>query len=145
MKWVGVGRTVVAVPQGWPVVPGVYCQGPAGPYVTITQWQVAVGCPPMQSPDGGTPQEQSSVDVEGNAADGFTAQLAGSEGSSGLTQGSLDASRTALPSGWVAVPSGEPYGGAGTPTLTSEIAALESAGFHVVREHAAPLGRSGCL
>ena len=123
------------------MVPGIYCQGPTGPYVTITQWHVAVGCRPMQSPDGGTSQDQSSVDVEGSATGGFTAQLAGSEESSDLTQGSLDASRTTLPSGWLTVPSGEPYGGAGTPTLTSEIAALESAGFHVVREHAAPLNR----
>lgn len=141
MKWVGVGRIVVAVPQGWPVVPGIYCQGPAGPYATITQWQVTVGCLPTRTPDGGSPQQQSSVDVEGNAAGGFTAQLAGSGGSSGLTQHSLDASRTTLPSAWLAVPSGEPYGGAGTPTLTSEITALRAAGFRVVRKHAAPAGR----
>ncbi|MBF4768520.1 carboxypeptidase regulatory-like domain-containing protein [Nocardioides agariphilus] len=46
-----------------------------------------------------------------------------------------------LPSGWLAVPSGEPYGGAGTPTVTSEITALRAAGFHVVRKHGAPVGQ----
>ena len=139
MKWVGVGRTVVAVPQSWPVVPGIYCQGPQGPYVTITQWQVTVGCVDVRSPDGGSPRERPSVDVQGNDAGAFTAQLAGTGGSSGLTQRSLDASRTTLPSGWLAVPAGEPYGGAGTPSVTSEIAALKAAGFHVVRRHGAPL------
>ncbi len=141
LKWVGVGRSVVAIPSAWPVVPGIYCQGPTRPYVTITQWHVTVGCPPWQSPDGGSLPDQTVVDIEGNASGGFMAQLEEISGSGGLTQRSLDASRTTLPSGWLAVPSGEPYGGAGTPTVTSEITALEDAGFHVVREHAAPLGR----
>ena len=140
MKWVGVGRSVVAVPQAWPVVPGIYCQGPSEPFVTITQWHVNVGCPPYQGPGRGSPQDQLVIDIEGSASGEVIAQLEGSPGSSALTQRSIDASRTMLPSGWLAIPSGEPYGGAGAPTVTSEITALEDAGFHVVRKNAAPNG-----
>lgn len=141
MKWVGVGHTVVAVPQDWPVVPGIYCQGPIGHYVTITQWRVSVGCEPMRGPHGGSPQGRPSVDVEGHPSGEFMAQLEGPARSGSLTERSLDASRTTLHSGWLAVPSGEPYGGAGPPTVTSEITALKAAGFHVVRKHDAPLGQ----
>jgi hypothetical protein len=136
MKWVGVGRTVVAVPQEWPVVPGIYCQGPIEPYATITQWRVTVGC----TPQGGDPSP-AAVDIEGSASGDFLAQIEGSAGSGGPTQRSLDNSRTTLPEGWLAIPSGEPYGGAGLPTVTSEIAALKAAGFQVVRKHAAASGR----
>ncbi|MFT4008736.1 MAG: carboxypeptidase-like regulatory domain-containing protein [Nocardioidaceae bacterium] len=136
MKWVGVGRTVVAVPQAWPVVPGIYCQGPSTPFVTITQWRVAVGCPPL--PEGSSP-DQASVDIEGSPTGELRARLSGS--AAGLTQRSLDTSRITLASGWLTVPSGEPAGGAGLPTLTSQIAALDAAGFHVVRKRAAPLGK----
>lgn len=139
-RWVGVGRTVVAIPRHWPVVPGIYCKGPIEPYATITQWRVTVGCAPM--PEGnGALQSPAAVDIEGTASGDFMARLEGATGTGDLTQRSLDASRTTLPEGWLAVPSGEPYGGAGLPTVTSEIAALKAVGFSVVRKHAAPGGR----
>lgn len=131
MKWVGVGRDVVAIPDTWPVVPGIYCQGPSEPYATITQWQVTVGCTALQ----GSNHARASVDIEANAVGGITAQLEGASGSGGPTQRSLDASRTTLPQGWIAIPSGEPYGGAGLPSVTSEVAALRAAGFDVVLKH----------
>ena len=140
MRWVGVGRTVVAVPQVWPVLPGIYCAGPAEPYATVTQWHMTVGCPPIGDDHGGN-VNPAVVDVEGSAAGDFTARLEGSSGASGVTQSSLDQSTTRLPDGWLAVPSGEPYGGAGPPTVSSEIAALKAAGFQVVRKDAAPTGR----
>jgi hypothetical protein len=140
MKWVGVGRTVVALPQGWPVVPGIYCQGPIERYATITQWRVTVGCEPMSNGHGGS-QSPTAVDIEGNASGDFVARIEGSEGSGRVAKRSLDASTTTLPDGWFAVPSGEPFGGAGLPTLTSEIAALKAAGFQVVRKHATSDGR----
>ncbi|WP_110208947.1 carboxypeptidase-like regulatory domain-containing protein [Nocardioides daejeonensis] len=130
-KWVGVGRDVVAIPKEWPVVPGVYCQGPSEPYATITQWHVTVGCTPLQD----SKQARASVDIEGNASGGFTTQLDGDAGSGGPTQRALDASRTTLPEGWIAIPSGEPYGRAGLPSVTSEVAALRAAGFDVVLKH----------
>ena len=74
MKWVGVGRMVVAIPQGWPVVPGIYCQGPIEPYVTITQWRVTVGCMPMGNGHGGR-QSPAAVDIEGDASGDFMAKL----------------------------------------------------------------------
>lgn len=138
-KWVGVGHDVVAVPRGWPVVPGVYCQGPAEPYVTITQWHVVVSCPPMIGRSGHPYRPAPSIDIEGNSSGGFLAQVEDVAGSGGVSQQSVDASRTTLPTGWLAVPSGEKYsGGAGSPSLSNEIAALEAAGFDVVRESAGP-------
>ncbi len=139
MKWVGVGRTVVAVPRSWPVLPGIYCQGPSFPYVTLTKWHAAPSCAPLAHPRPMT--ISASVDIEGNSAGGFSALLEGPTRSSGFTQRTLDASRTRLPVGWLAVPSGEPYGGIGTPTVTSEIAALQASGFHAKLESAAPDGR----
>jgi hypothetical protein len=119
-KWVGVGRTVVAVPLTWPVLPGIYCGEPRKPYVTITQWHVTVGCEPI-------PQRPpvASISIQGNASGGFAASRAG------LT-------RSTLPAGWLAVPDNEPAGGAGLPSLTSEIDALKSAGFKFVRRYAGP-------
>lgn len=141
MKWVGVDRTVVAVPRGWPVVPGIYCQGPPEPYATITQWHVTVACEALQNQIGTSAQGTTSIAIQGNASGGFMAQLQNATGSGGLTQRALDASRTTLPDGWLAVPSGEPYGAAGLPSVTSEVATLKAAGFHVRREHASPTGR----
>jgi hypothetical protein len=149
MKWVGVGRTVVAVPRDWPVVPGVYCQGPSGRYVTITQPRVVVGCLPISPPVppvGSRSRYRSSldmpsIDLQGSASGGFAAQVTWPSALSGLTQRSVDASRTRLPDGWLTIPSGEEYGGAGPPTLTSEIAALRAGGFHVVRRRAAATDR----
>lgn len=120
MKWVGVGRKVVAVPAAWPVIPGIYCGEPTSPYVSITQWHVTVGCEPVP------PHQVASVTVSGTASGRFTVD-------------GPAARRTTLPSGWLAVPSGESLiGGAGSPSLTAEIEVLEAAGFRVERRHAAP-------
>jgi len=139
-KWVGVGRTVVAVPKDWPVIPAVYCSQPATPYVTIVQWRVAVGCvlELKQAPD------PPSIHLSGNTSGKFDAQLGDRTTPGEPTRHGLDVSRTTLPDGWLAVPSGEPDGGVGDPTVTSETDALRAAGFRVEYRHARPdsLGRA---
>lgn len=137
-KWVGIGRMVVAVPRDWSVLPGIYCPGPTRPYVSITKWRVAVSCPPVSSRR--PLHDQSSIDLESSPSGRLVAHLDGSSRVSSLTQRSLNASQTTLSVGWLAVPAGELTDGVGMPTVTDEIAALKSAGFHVVVRHADPAG-----
>jgi len=141
-QWLGVGRAVVAVPKGWPVIPAVYCSGPTGPYVTITRWHVVAGCAATQG--HGHPASPPVIGLSGTASGHFQVALGGTDVPRDLTLLSLKESRTILPPGWLAVPSGEPYGGVGDPTVTSESDALEAAGFRVRVERGRPdrLGRA---
>lgn len=128
-KWVGIGHTVVAVPKGWPVWPGVYCDdGPNTPYVTIVDHDAAVACPAQQPPRGAV----ESVDMSAGPGGGLEVGVGG-EGTR-VTVASLTASETRLPDGWLAIPAADPRGGVGAPDAAGETAAVRAAGFRVVTD-----------
>ncbi|MFN8195777.1 MAG: PASTA domain-containing protein [Nocardioidaceae bacterium] len=128
MKWSGIGTRVVAVPQNWTMVPGLYCGSRDGhDHVTIVQAGVVVSCPPdLYMPAA------SLVALSGD--DGAVAvevELAGTH--PGVTQQLIEQTRTTLPAGWLAVPAGGPSGGVGPPNADEQARALEAAGFEVDR------------
>ena len=120
MKWVGVGRSVFAVPKSWPVRPGIYCGSPDGhDYVTVVSWAVAVGCAPFLHVPGEPQGHVLSLAVEASGA----ARLEDSSSSWALGY---------LPKGWLAVPAGAPSGGVGEPNAADEAGVLRRVGFRVV-------------
>lgn len=130
MKWSGIGRSVVAVPSDWSMWPGLYCGSDDGQdHVTILRAGVVAGCPaaPGSIPSGDliALREQNgklaAVEVETNGPHPAT------------TQRRVEGSRTTLPAGWLAVPSGFRAKGVGEPSADDELKALEEAGFTVER------------
>lgn len=117
-RWVGIGRTVFAVPKSYSMWPGLYCQAPDGrDHVTILQPHVAVACQPFD------PKIRT----------GRTVALTDDRGKVTADDAAVARTWTALPDGWLAVPAAAPVGGVGEPSADEEARALVKAGFRVVR------------
>lgn len=135
LRWSGIGRTVFAVPTSFVMWPGDYCGTDLGrglvdghDRLDITRWNVTVACPAEMVQDPPIPAGDG-IDLRADAHGTVHLSLALPRAIPGLSTRSVARSRLTLPAGWWAVPAGEPSGGVGPPTLTSEIAALKAAGF----------------
>lgn len=131
-RWVGIGRTVVAVPRGWSMWPGLYCSSNDGhDHVTIVEAGVTAGC--ISSQGNLPPTEVVALEVRDGT---FQVQVDSSDGSASTVaaqQRRVEASRTTLSPGWVAVPLAASAEGLGASTADVEAAALRAAGFQVSR------------
>lgn len=126
MKWSGIGRQVVAVPESWPMWPGLYCGSPDGhEYVTIVEAGINVSCVPIEWPNDlivlTDHQGRLATPVDSGRRPGTPAAS------------QLERTRTTLPDGWTAVPARIPAQGVGPPTAEQEARALTAAGFRVER------------
>lgn len=129
MKWVGIGRTVVAVPRSWSMWPGLYCPSrDRHDHITIVQPTVGPACPPI---DPTLPHEAIVTLSEQDGTLAVNVDYARSD--SGVSQDQIEATRKTLPSGWLAVPAAASLTGTGTSSAEDEARALEAAGFSVIR------------
>ncbi|HEX3931949.1 MAG TPA: PASTA domain-containing protein [Nocardioides sp.] len=132
-RWAGIGRTVVAVPRGWSMWPGLYCSSNDGhDHVTIVEAGVTVGCYPNE---GSLPPTEVVALEERDGT--FQVQVDASPGSHSThavaLQRRVEASRTTLSTGWLAVPLAASAEGVGASTADAEASALRAAGLRVSR------------
>lgn len=120
-RWVGIGRTVFAVPTEWTMSPGLYCPPLDGAkHVTIVEPHLLVSCPMIR----GVEQVHQPI------------SLSERNGQVSVTGGgaAVERSRTTLPKGWLAVPAALPTDHVGDLTADAEAQALTHAGFRVIRK-----------
>lgn len=128
-KWVGIGRTVVAVPSSWSMWPGLYCPSLDGhDHVTIVVTGITASC--AAAPVG---VPMSDLIVLRDQGGGLVVEVDRVRPGSGVTQQSIDRSRTTLPKGWLAVPAAASLTGTDTAKADDEARALVAAGFEVSR------------
>jgi hypothetical protein len=135
-KWSGVDDQVVAVPESWSMWPDLYCSSHDGhDHVTIVEAGLVSTCtPPTPHMPPSTIASLSTVggDLE-VTIDWDPLHTPARETAANVLRQRIQATRTALPSGWLAIPPPATSGRRGDNTADDEVRALEAAGFNVAR------------
>jgi hypothetical protein len=127
-KWIGIGRTVVAVPRMWSMWPGLYCGSFDGhDHVTILTSSATISCGQV------SPGIPAGDVIELRGVGGLDVAVDLARTGSGVTQAGIDRTQTTLPAGWLAVPAAPSLTGTGASSADDEARALASAGFQVSR------------